>query len=413
MASSNPTLSPGLINTAPGMTDTLPGTPPAGASSGSPVTGYNPASGTASPAVTSTYDPKAFQVTPDQTVVSQLHNIIDSGSPLMQQAETRAKNAMNARGLINSSQAVGAGQDAVTAAALPIAQQDASTYATAASNTTGAQNTALAAESAAKNTAGLQDAQLQTGTSQFNAGQQNAALSAASGASNQVALQAQQNEANLANIKTNRAADIQIAQLQEANKNVLQSSSIAGTLYNTSLANLSSIISNPNLSEEQKTTALNDGIAQLNDALSVISKITNTPGVASLLTFGGAGAASTTPQAVASSPNDMAGPQDTSAQSSGIINTPTAQTAAPAPAATGGQPPGVAAALAAPPRTGGGNTPAQDVAQALKLNPDPNAISPSSWAQMGYTAGGAAPLPVGQGIGVRNPLGRRQPVAAP
>lgn len=325
MAATQQTLSPGLINVAPGLTSDTTGASPPGASSGSPVTGYNPAAGSASPAATATYDPKAFAVTPDQTVVSQLKGIIDSGSPLMQQAETRAKNAMNSRGLINSSMAVGAGQDAVIAAATPIATADAATYERAATNTTQGQNTALAAQAAAKNTAGLQDAQLQTNTSQFNAGQQNAALSAAAGASNTVALQAQQNEANLQNIKTNRATDLQIAQLTEANKNILQSSSIAGQLYNTSLANLSAIISNPNMSEEQKTTALNDGVAQLNDALSVISKITNTPGVASLLTFGGAA----TPTGAATPADTGATPEDTS----GAQATPT-QVPAAAPAAT-------------------------------------------------------------------------------
>lgn len=332
MAATQQTLSPGLINTAPGMTDMAPGASPPGASSGSPVTGYNPAAGSASPAATATYDPKAFAVAPDQTVVSQLKGIIDTGSPLMQQAETRAKNAMNSRGLINSSMAVGAGQDAVIAAATPIATADAATYERAATNTTQGQNTALAAQAAAKNTAGLQDAQLQTNTSQFNAGQQNAALSAAAGASNTVALQAQQNEANLQNIKTNRATDLQIAQLTEANKNILQSSSIAGQLYNTSLANLSAIISNPNMSEEQKTTALNDGVAQLNDALSVISKITNTPGVASLLTFGGA--ATPSPADTGAAPEDTSGAQATPTQTPAA--TPAATTppvaAVPAPA---------------------------------------------------------------------------------
>jgi hypothetical protein len=72
-----------------------------------PVTG-SPATATAAAAT-----PKPFKVTPDQTVSGQIKNIIASGSPLMQQAETNAKNLMNQRGLINSSQAITAGQSAL------------------------------------------------------------------------------------------------------------------------------------------------------------------------------------------------------------------------------------------------------------------------------------------------------------
>lgn len=61
------------------------------------------------------------------TVQGQIEGIIAKNSPLMQQARTRAKQAQNQKGTLNSSMAIQAGQAAVYEAALPIAQQDAAT----------------------------------------------------------------------------------------------------------------------------------------------------------------------------------------------------------------------------------------------------------------------------------------------
>lgn len=82
-----------------------------------------------------------WQVQPNQTVQSQLQGIIASDSPLMQQARARALQAANQRGLLNSTMSVTAGEDALYNAAMPIAQQDASTYADAAKFNTGELNT--------------------------------------------------------------------------------------------------------------------------------------------------------------------------------------------------------------------------------------------------------------------------------
>ncbi len=62
---------------------------------------------------------------------NQLANITSNGSALNTQAETAAMQMANSRGLLNSSIAVGAARDAVLKNALPIAQQDAQTYANA------------------------------------------------------------------------------------------------------------------------------------------------------------------------------------------------------------------------------------------------------------------------------------------
>lgn len=62
------------------------------------------------------------------TVSAQLDRILKTGGPTMDRAGQRGAQAANARGLINSSMGVQAGQAAMIDAALPIASQDASTF---------------------------------------------------------------------------------------------------------------------------------------------------------------------------------------------------------------------------------------------------------------------------------------------
>lgn len=82
------------------------------------ATGYGPSTATGT----------GWNVTSPQTVQGQLQGVIAADSPLMQQARAQSLAQMNRRGLINSSMAVGAGQEAVIKQALPIAQADAATY---------------------------------------------------------------------------------------------------------------------------------------------------------------------------------------------------------------------------------------------------------------------------------------------
>jgi hypothetical protein len=69
------------------------------------------------------------QVSADETVSGQLKKVMEADNPLVQQARTRAVEAANKRGLLNSSMAVQAGEQAALNVALPIASQDASTHA--------------------------------------------------------------------------------------------------------------------------------------------------------------------------------------------------------------------------------------------------------------------------------------------
>lgn len=128
------------------------------------ATSVRPATAQAATATaTSTgYTPTDVQVTPESTVAGQLSSITANGSPLMTQAATQAKKDAAKRGLLSSSIAVGAGQEAIYKTALPVAQQDATTNANAAT-TNATQKTA-----ASSFLAGAQNS-----TSQFNASQTN------------------------------------------------------------------------------------------------------------------------------------------------------------------------------------------------------------------------------------------------
>lgn len=67
-------------------------------------------------------------VSGDMLVRNQLNQVLSDNSPYVQQARARASQAANARGMMNSSMAAQSGEEAAIGAAMPIAQQDATTY---------------------------------------------------------------------------------------------------------------------------------------------------------------------------------------------------------------------------------------------------------------------------------------------
>jgi hypothetical protein len=77
-----------------------------------------------------------------ETVRGQMQSLLDQDSPYMQQARARAQRVLAGRGLINSTMAGTAGEDAAIAAALNIATPDAATYGRAADYNTALTNQA-------------------------------------------------------------------------------------------------------------------------------------------------------------------------------------------------------------------------------------------------------------------------------
>jgi len=186
--------------------------------------------------------PGVWKVDPNQTVANQFASITDPNSPLMQQARTRALQEMNGRGLTNSSMAQTAADSAMYDAALPIAKQDASTYA-----------------DAAKTNAGFQ--------TQWNINQANNQL--------QRDLQA----ASIAAQKAMQSASINSqAQLQKNSQiysSLAQGNSNATSIY-TWLNNQIAAIYQSDLSADAKQKLVDQVNAQANSSLSSIQGLTQT-----------------------------------------------------------------------------------------------------------------------------------------
>ena len=102
------------------------------------------------------------EVSPDELVENRIANLLDGDNPYIERARTSGLQFANQRGLLNSSIAAQASEEAAIARAGEIAAQDAATYS----------NAALANQQA-QNSAGLQNAQLGTNVSMFNVGEDN------------------------------------------------------------------------------------------------------------------------------------------------------------------------------------------------------------------------------------------------
>lgn len=114
---------------------------PTGGTTAPPTNQWNPSAPATGINLSQVQNATPWQVAQNQTVAKQIEQIIAADSPLMQQARMRALQAANQRGLLNSSMAVSAGESALYDAAMPIAQQDAATYADAARFNADATNT--------------------------------------------------------------------------------------------------------------------------------------------------------------------------------------------------------------------------------------------------------------------------------
>lgn len=290
-----PTPAPSPVGTQPGTGGTTGGQTPAGPvlpgqtapgnilNNTSP-SGYSSADAAALRAQSNGYTNQNWEVTPEQMVEDRLHRILGTDSPLRQQAETQAKQAFNAKGLINSSMAATAGLDSVTRAALPIAQQDAQTQAASAQFNAGATNSARAFTAGAGNTAELQNAQIGTQTNLTNAQEKNKGLSFSAGATNAERL-ARLDDASKRDIATlgantqlnlkqmDTATQQALATAEIASKNLLQTNATAASMQNQLSQNILSIQSNNNIDGPNKIKAINFQIETYKKGLMAMGSI--------------------------------------------------------------------------------------------------------------------------------------------
>lgn len=215
--------------------------PPTGLLTTSPKPAVTQA--TSTPATSVGYDPSKYVVTPEQTVEERAAKIAANDSPLMQQAETRAKQAAQAKGLLSSSLAVQAGQNAVLDKAIPIAAQDAATFNKAMTDTVNAENQAKQFGASGQNTASLTNAQLSTNVS-------------------------------LANVDNQTKMDLAV--LDSQNRQLLQTNANAASMFDQAVRNIAAISVDQTLSQEAKDAAVQTQLNMLNQGLQQTAKVAST-----------------------------------------------------------------------------------------------------------------------------------------
>lgn len=253
-----PGLNGGLVNTA---TAATPAPPPNASLPPAPAA----PSYSSTPATATGYTATPYSVPREGLVQEQVRQIVGDDSPLMQQARQRATQEANARGLVNSSITVGAGQQAVIAQALPMAQQDAQSYTNAATNTTNQQNAASQFTAGAQNTVGLANAQ-----------QENAARANNQQAAVQLANTRMNNEAQVAMANLDTQTRLALSTLDTQTRQLLQTNQSASNAYVQAVTNISNITTSNTMSQEAKDRAVQTQINLLNEQLRTIGTLAAT-----------------------------------------------------------------------------------------------------------------------------------------
>lgn len=248
------------------------------------------------------------QIDPNDSTnsASQLDAITAQNSPYIQLAEQQGLLTAASRGLENSSLAAGSAQAAATAAAAPLAQQNASEASTgqlqnsqldtqvseanaAAANAAKMQNSQLdtqasefnsSQDTAAKELAAQlgtsvsqSNAQLATSNNEFNAQQTQAAAAANAAATNSMAAQTaalteDMNKQDLSGTQAQKLADI-----QAQSNNLIATNQSASSMYSSYLSSMSSTMANQNISPQRAADTITAMQSMLQSGLSVIDQM--------------------------------------------------------------------------------------------------------------------------------------------
>lgn len=227
---------------------------------------------------TRTVDPKT------QTVAGQLESVIATDNPLMQQARTRALQAQNTNGTLNSSMAVGAAQSALYDKGLQIASPDAAIYNNAADRTYDAQNNFISANN-------TQTRQKEMADIQQGYGRENKALDSAYEVSRmreadelaarqakedvgykQTLMQTQFGLDTLTNAQ--KAQDLKaIADIEASYKNMTQGSASAAAVVTNMQAQIGQLYANKDLTEANRTAMIGEIKANAASAMQMIGAL--------------------------------------------------------------------------------------------------------------------------------------------
>lgn len=195
-----------------------------------------------------------WNVTTPQTVEGRIASIINPNNPIIQQARAQAVDSMNSRGLANSSLATTAADAAAYQAAIPIAGQDASTFAKAAGYNADIQNQAV-----------MQGRQLasQQAIAQLNA----------------------QTQTYLGQLDAQTKTSLQ--GMQNQNSLLIQSNSQAASMWNQGIAAISTIQNNDKMDATSKTEAIAQIMQNLNSQLAAMSKASGVSNTTNLANYPG------------------------------------------------------------------------------------------------------------------------------
>lgn len=209
------------------------------------------------------------------TVAGQIKGLIDANSPLMQQAETRARQEMNARGGLNSSMAIGAGQDAVINAALPIASADAGSNNQFALTNTGNQQQVNLNNADTANKVNILNTEATNASKQFGAQQTNALnTTQAQLTADTAKANAQQQNLMVIN-QLDQENKIQLADIQATYQNQMQANSGSSALFNSTMSAINNIQQSTTMDAATKLASTNQQVQLLKAGLSLQGSIAN------------------------------------------------------------------------------------------------------------------------------------------
>lgn len=239
---------------------------------------------------TATVAATPWVVDKNMTAAGQFKDLSAENSPLMQQARTKALEQMNGRGIVNSSMALTAGDQAAYNAILPLAQQDATTYANAGqfnagqTNQFGLQNNAQAytqsnmaqgqgytqANMALANKYGLNNMAVNQGYTQANMGLANGYTQANMGLANgyNVTNAATQQGYTQANMKTQAEIQKEFAGATALYSNLANQTATATGIQQWGLNSIQGIESS-DLSADAKNAAIARITSYLNDSWKI------------------------------------------------------------------------------------------------------------------------------------------------
>jgi len=201
----------------------------------------------------------------------RVDSIIAKDSPLMQRAASKANQTMNARGLMNSSMAVGAGQAAVMDAAVPIASTDAQLFSQQKLANQTSLNDAARANAEMRGNIGMKGVDVKEGARQFDVSE----AGTNTRFNTELAQQDRQFDANQAGMTDrlmkeldsrvelagiDRDTKLAIVQAQTDSQNLIAGNENIAKAWGTMMDQITQINNNPDLDDAAKQTMIQNAI---------------------------------------------------------------------------------------------------------------------------------------------------------